>query len=409
MAAKRKDDKGRILRKGERQREDGIYEYRYQVNGKRQSLYAVTLDDLRKLEDGIVVDRHDGIRANAAAMKLDDIFNIWCDMKRGLKDNTFQNYKYMYVQFASPHLGDMKVTKIKRSDVRRFYNRMLEIDGLKLSTVESIQTVLHQVLQLAVDDNYIRINPADNALRELKLSHQYDSEKRKALTVDEQKLLMSFLEKSETYRHWKPIITIMLGTGMRVGEVTGLRWKDIDLEAGTIDVNHTLVFYNKGHKQTYAINSTKTPCSNRTVPMLESVKEAFLEEKRYQKEKGLYCTSIIDGYQDFIFCKKFGEVLNLGVINKALRRIMRDCNDEVLENHEGDDMPVLLPRFSCHIFRHTFTTRMCESGMNLKVIQGILGHKDIRTTMDIYADITKELQDIAMDDLTKYLEEKKIS
>ena len=64
----------------------------------------------------------------------------------------------------------------------------------------------------------------------------------------------------------------MLGTGMRVGEVTGLRWKDIDLEAGTIDVNHTLVFYNKGHKQTYAINSTKTPCSNRTVPMLESVK-----------------------------------------------------------------------------------------------------------------------------------------
>ena len=86
---------------------------------------------------------------------------------------------------------------------------------------------------------------------------------------------MSFLEKSETYRHWKPIITIMLGTGMRVGEVTGLRWKDIDLEAGTIDVNHTLVFYNKGHKQTYAINSTKTPCSNRTVPMLESVKEAL--------------------------------------------------------------------------------------------------------------------------------------
>lgn len=409
MAAKRKDDKGRILRKGERQREDGVYEYRYQVNGKRQSLYAVTLEQLRRLEDQITVDRHDGIRSNASAVKLDDLFNVWCDMKRGLKDNTFQNYQYMYTQFVSPHLGDEKVVKIKKSDVRRFYNRLLEVEGLKMSTVNSLQTVLHQVLQLAVDDNYIRVNPADSALRELKLTHQYDSERKRALTVDEQKLLMTFIDESEQYRHWRPIITVMLGTGMRVGEVTGLRWKDIDLAKGTIDVNHTLVFYNKKHKQTYAINSTKTPCSNRVIPMLDSVREAFLEEKRNQESKGLYCTSIIDGYQDFIFCNRFGEVLNLGVINKALRRITRDCNEQVLDNHKGDDMPVLLPRFSCHTFRHTFTTRMCESGMNVKVVQDVLGHSDIRTTLDVYTHITKELQDMAMDDLSRYLEEKKIS
>jgi len=212
MAAKRKDDKGRILRKGERQREDGVYEYRYQVNGKRQSLYAATLEQLRRLEDQITVDRHDGIRANASAVKLNDFFNIWCDTKRGLKDNTFQNYQYMYTQFVSPHLGDEKVVKIKKSDVRRFYNRLLEVEGLKMSTVNSLQTVLHQVLQLAVDDNYIRVNPADSALRELKLTHQYDSERKRALTVDEQKLLMSFVDESEQYRHWKPIITVMLGT-----------------------------------------------------------------------------------------------------------------------------------------------------------------------------------------------------
>ncbi len=409
MAAKRKDDKGRVLRKGERQRGDGTYEYRYQVNGRRQSMYAVTLEQLRKLEDQITVDRHDGIRANASMVKLDDLYNVWCDMKRGLKDNTFQNYQYMYTQFVSPHLGDEKVVKIKKSDVRRFYNRLLEVEGLKMSTVNSLQTVLHQVLQLAVDDNYIRVNPADSALRELKLTHQFDGERRRALTVEEQKLLMSFLDESEQYSHWRPIITVMLGTGMRVGEVTGLRWKDIDLNKGTIDVNHTLVFYNKKHKQTYAINSTKTPCSNRVIPMLDSVREAFLEEKRNQESKGLYCTSIIDGYQDFIFCNRFGEVLNLGVINKALRRIIRDCNEQVLDNYEGDDMPVLLPRFSCHTFRHTFTTRMCESGMNVKVVQDVLGHSDIRTTLDVYAHITKELQDMAMDDLSRYLKEKKIS
>ena len=288
-------------------------------------------------------------------------------------------------------------------------NRVIEIDGVKLSTADNIQTILHQVLQMAVDDNYIRINPSDNALKELKLSHNYDSDKRMALTVEQQRLLMSYLDKNEMFRHWRPIITVMLGTGMRAGEVTGLRWKDVDLENGTIDVNHTLVFYNKNHKQTYAINTPKTPSSIRTIPMLDSVKEAFLEEKRNQEESGLYCKSIIDGYQDFVFCNRFGEVLNLGVINKALRRIMVDCNEKVWEKHEGDEMPLLLPRISCHSFRHTYATRLCESGMNIKVIQGLLGHSDISTTMNIYVDVTKELRDMAMDDLAKYLEEKRIS
>ena len=407
MAKKRKDSKGRILKTGERQRPDGSYEFRQYRYGKVfNSIYAPTLEELRRREEQVARDRSDGIRVNASKMTLDNIYDVWCETRRGLKDNTFQNYKYLYTQFVSPEIGKFKVTKIIRSDIKRFYNKIIDSDGVKLSTAESIQTVLHQVLQFAVDDNYIRTNPADGALKEFKMSHQYDSEKRRALTIDQQKLLVSFLDESETYRRWRPIITVMLGTGMRVGEVTGLRWKDIDLDAGTIDINHTLVFYSKGHKQTYAINSTKTPASRRVIPMLDSVREAFYEEMRNQDASGIRCRSVIDGYTDFIFLNRFGDVLNLGVINKALRRIMIDCNDKVLEKHKGDDMPVLLPRFSCHTFRHTFTTRMCESGMNIKVIQGILGHTDISTTMNIYVDITRELENTAMEDFTKYLEEK---
>ena len=266
MAAKRKDDKGRLLKTGERQRNDGTYEYRYQIRGKRQSLYSSTLEGLRKLEDQLVSDRHAGIKISNNSAKLDDFFNVWCDTKRGLKDNTYNNYKYMYRQFVSPALGREKVSSIKKSDIKRFYNRVLEIDGVKLSTADNIQTVLHQVLQVAVDDNYIRINPSDNALKELKLSHNYDSDKRMALTVEQQRLLMSYLDESEMFKHWRPIITVMLGTGMRAGEVTGLRWKDVDLENGTIDVNHTLVFYNRNHKQTYAINTPKTPAIGSTSP-----------------------------------------------------------------------------------------------------------------------------------------------
>ena len=126
------------------------------------------------------------------------------------------------------------------------------------------------------------------------------------------------------------------------------------------------------------------------MPMLEFVKQAFIEERKYQMANGIRCSVKIDGYTDFIFVNRFGAAQHQGTLNKALRRIIRDCNDEVLERNEEN--PVLLPRFSCHSLRHTFTTRMCEAGVNIKVIQDALGHSDISTTLNIYADVTKELK-----------------
>ena len=81
------------------------------------------------------------------------------------------------------------------------------------------------------------------------------------------------------------------------------------------------------------------------------------------------------------------------------KRSTRDCNDEILNNADGDEFPLLLPHFSCHSLRHTFATRLCEAGLNIKVIQDVLGHKDISTTMDIYVDVTKELKKKEFDNL----------
>lgn len=87
-----------------------------------------------------------------------------------------------------------------------------------------------------------------------------------------------------------------------------------------------------------------------------------------------------------------GEVQHQGTLNKALQRIMRDCNSEVLEKKGVDSDPVLLPKFSCHVLRHTFATRMCESGLNVKVVQSVLGHADVTTTLDIYVTVTNDLK-----------------
>ncbi|MBP1561764.1 MAG: site-specific integrase [Oscillospiraceae bacterium] len=392
MAQKRTDKDRKVLKKGESQRVDGTYDYRWTTrDGKRHSVYASSLDELRAKEAQIQRDEADGIKTGTSNVTVNDMFKLWCELKRGLKDNTFRNYQYMYNQYVSPDFGRNRLVTVKRSDVKRFYNMLVDGRVLKIATVDTIHTVLHQVFQLAVEDNIIRINPSDGILKELKQSRNFDTEKRRALTTDEQRLFVDFLKNSRMYNHWYPIFMVMLGTGMRVGEVTGLRWCDIDMDKDIINVNQTLVYYKHDDGTCrFSINTPKTKSGRREIPMLEIVKDALMKERAYQYENGIRCNVSVDGYTDFVFVNRFGNLQHQGTLNKAIKRIIRDCNDELFEKDKNPK--VLLPRFSCHNLRHTFATKMCECGINIKVIQEILGHSDIETTMDVYAEATKDFK-----------------
>lgn len=391
---RRKDNKRRVLKEGEYQRSSGTYEFKWRdKRGNRHSISAVTLEELREKELDVLRDVLDGVKVDKNNLTVNDMYNSWIQLKRGLKENTFSNYKYMYKMFVEPDFGKNRITDLKRSDVRGFYNFLAEEKHVQINTIDSIHTVLHQVLEIAVEDDYLRYNPSDNALKELKKAVNFEVEKRCALTVSEQEIFEAFLRKKGQYHRWYPVFTVMLWTGMRVGEITGLRWCDIDLEEGSINVNHTLVYFDKRAEErcTFAINTTKTKAGERSIPMLPKVKEAFLMEKEYQRECGVKSESVVDGYRDFIFVNRFGNVQHQGTLNKALRRIIRDCNFEILDKNKQNDV-IILPKFSNHSLRHTFTTRMCEAGVNIKAMQEILGHADAETTMDIYAEATKELK-----------------
>ena len=230
MAKEKRKDKSRVvLRTGESQRVDGTYHFCWtDENRKRRYVYAKTLDELRYKEELIEKDKKDGIKAEARYTTVNDLYELWIDLKRGLKNNTFENYKYMYETFVRHQFGTKTISSIKKTDVKRFYNYLVDQRHLKPSTIDSIHTVLHQVLDMAVDDAYIRNNPSNNVLKELKQSHGFYTEKRKSLTRPEQDLFLEYLKNTPSSQNWYPIFAVLVGTGLRVGEVTGLRWCDID-------------------------------------------------------------------------------------------------------------------------------------------------------------------------------------
>ena len=391
MAQKKRMDHARaVLRVGEGQRKDGAYYYRWTERGKRHTIYAPNLNLRREREEEIKKNKAIGIKAESRYITLNDIYELWKETKVGLRDTTMKGYCYAWEMFVKDDLGKMRLSMIEKSDVKRFYNRLYNNRSLQIATIDNVHTVLHQVLQIAVDDHMIQGNPASGALRDLKRCDKRQ-EKRHALSIEEEKLFLEFLKGSETFGHWYPIFAVMLGTGLRVGEITALRWCDLDWKEEMINVSHTLVYYDHGNKDNgksfYCnIHETKTDAGNRSIPMLKSVKEALLLEKQWQEENKITCTVTVDGYTDFIFVNRFGHAQNQATINQALKRITRNCNFEILEKNENAEL--LLPRFSSHILRHTFATRMCEAGIHPKVLQTIMGHSDIQTTMNIYADAT---------------------
>lgn len=373
----------------------GRYMYRWTTRyGERKTVYGKSLVELREKEEKIRRDLADGIRTGSNNLTLNDMFELWRSVKVGLKENTMSNYVYLFNHFARESIGTLKIQSIRKSDLLRFYNSLIGQGKNKvaINTLENIHNVLHQVFQLAVDDDYLRKNPATKVLHDVKKAHGYERPKRHALTISEQVAFLDYIRKTNKYKHWLPLFTVFLGTGLRAAELIGLRWQDIDMENDMIDINHNLVYFqNEAGKCGYHISTPKTSAGRRKIPMLPEVKQAFLDEKEYQREAELFCNFEVDGFTDFVFLNRDGKTHNSHSIDRAIKRILRDYNDYEVEKAEKEGRKVLsLPDFSCHHLRHSFATRCNEKEMNMKIIQALMGHSSVVVTMDTYTHISED-------------------
>lgn len=406
MAKVRRDKKNRILNTGEYQRSDGMYEYKYtDAEGGKHSIYSWMLTQADKPPKGkhsekclrlmireIERDKMEGIKtAKAKKDTLNDYFEKYMEGKTKLKQSTRTNYFYMYNKYVRDELGGRKIATIKFSEMQKFYDSLILEKGFKPRSMEIIQTILNPVFRLAVRDGVIRVSPTMELMKEVKNNHDWTKPKRHALTEEHQTAFVNFVANSKTYKRWLPMITFCLGTGCRIGEVCGLRWEDCDFANGIININHNLIYRPQDNgKCEYHITTTKTDAGNRIIPMLSDVRRVLLEEKKRQMREG-FNMDVIDGYSGFVFTNRFGNVCNPHCVTRAIKRMYTEYNEQETELAKKENRePVLIPHFTAHQLRHTFCTRFCENETNLKVIQEIMGHASIETTMDVYNEASEK-------------------
>lgn len=409
MAKTRKDLRGRSLRKGEVQRaSDKRYMYTYtDPLGRRKFIYANDLTQLREKEEKLLKDQLDGLDIYVAGKAtLNETFDRYISTKYNLRESTRSSYLYTYGHYVRDTFGLKRIAEIKYSDVLQFYYYLLNQQGISLGTLDSVHCLLHPTFQLAVRDEIIRKNPTDGVMKEISRESGKNRGVRHALTIEQQRCFMEYIANHPIYYHWWPMFTILLGTGCRIGEALGLRWQDLDFDKRVISINHSLVYYpaNGSNKCVLRVSLPKTDAGIRTIPMLDIVKDAFEMLYEEQKENGFNETEI-DGMTGFIFCNRFGSVPNPQTVNHTIKRIANNYNaDEVVRAKKEHRDPIVLPNFSCHHLRHTFCTRLCENETNLKVIQSIMGHKNIETTLDIYAEATEKKKQESFENLAAKLD-----
>lgn len=406
----RKDGKGRVLRKGEHYRKtDGRYSYIYtDPLGKQHTIYAKSLVTLRQKEESLIKDQMDGLNVYVAGnADVNFLFDRYISTKSELRSSTYSNYLYTWNHFIRDTFGKKKVKDVKYSDVLFFYSDLINKQGLQINTLENINTVLRPSFQLAVRDDIIRKNPIDGAYAEVKKRNGGSRKRKRALTVQQQRAFINYVAENPFFYKWYPFFTFLLGTGCRIGEAIGIRWDDVDLEKRLIDINHSLTYYQRADdsfKCEFRVSKPKTEAGIRTIPMMKQVYDVLKDEYERQEVEG-FCVANVDGMTNFIFSNRFETPHNPAAVNRAIKRIVdaHNAEEEVKAKKEKRE-PVMIPRFSCHIFRHTFASRFCENETNVKVIQEVMGHADVSTTMNIYAEVNQDVTRTSLEKLSKNMD-----
>ncbi|EPY2302241.1 integrase [Clostridium sporogenes] len=296
-----------------------------------------------------------------------------------LKPSSFERYEGIYRNYinGSP-IGKKKLSDLRAADIQNYYNTLLE--EKTPNTIKTLNRTLKTCLNEALKQGYI----PKNYCTIIKLPRTENKNEIIVFTVEEQKKLLAFLEGHKL----KMLITMALGTGLRQGELLALKWTDIDFENNTVSVSKSIkivAFISKdGNRETKTIEQTpKTKNSVRIIPIPDNIVSELKNYKEVQdqlKNNELY-------YDDnIVFADDIGHHLDTRYLLKRYTKILKDTK---------------IPYKKFHTLRHTYATRLFELGVPIKTVQTLMGHSDIKTTMNIYTHVMPEEKNKAIYKLNK--------
>ena len=336
------DKRGRKLPKGIRQRYD-TFEGRFQYQGKQYLVHGNTVTETQKAMNELRYKLEHGAFVEKKKVVLSEWFITWMEQykKNRVKAGTYYNYKKYFDSMIKGRLGDKKVSDIRGEHIQRFYNE-LEKEGYALSSIKIVSAILNGCMQ-------------------------------QAMTKEQQALFMEYAKDSYLYN----LFAVMLRTGMRNGEIRGLKYSDVDKKKNVIHVQRTLKYI---EGQGYFEDTPKTRTSKRDIPLTADLVVLLDEQRSYWGFK-------VERLDRYLFCNEKGEPLSRDRLQAEIDRIVKRIQTD------GHDFPRITP----HIFRHTFATRAIEAGMPPQVLKTILGHSSLAMTMDLYSHVLPDTKAAEME------------
>lgn len=393
MSKKKANGEGSISK-----RTDGRYMARYTVNGKRKAIYGSTHEEVRIKLNEILNEIAKGTYVEPKKDTLETWLNEWLVTYAlpTVKQSTYISYEGYVRLHLVPELGNIKLSALSTEQIQRFFNKKKRDNngkkGLSPKTLRNIYNMFNSTLEQAVFSKHIATNP----LHGVKLPSA-EKKEIEILSAEEQSILQQAVLASEELPAFGIIFT--LSTGVRLGELIGFQWGDVNMTKKTIRVRRTvgrlqkvdengkLLSKNAGTPTTeIVIRSPKSITSQREIPLFDELWDGLMEYREKQQEIFEAFGNNFDN-STHIFCMPTGKVYDPRTYEDLFKRTLKAAE---------------LPGINFHALRHSFATRALEAGMDIKVLSSILGHAQASTTLNLYGHALPDHKRASMDKMRDF-------
>lgn len=347
---------------------------------KQKCIYGKTKEDVIKKLNKIMYDYHNDNYVRANGIKLIDVLKQNREDKFAanlISESHYSRLEFVIKEIENSDIGNIDITKITTRNLQDYFNSL--INRYTDSTIKKVWECVKQGFEMAIDEKYILENPFRKVL---KPKSRKNTKVMEALTLEEQtKLARYLLESNLSQEKYKNAILVQLYAGLRVGEVLALATEDIDFDKKRIYVRKTITVDKDGYL--IVKQGAKTYAGKRDVPLDPILATALKEQIKYA----------IPNKENLLFTFQ-GKIIKASTINTVLKRICKQL-----------DLPSTI---SNHSLRHTFGTRCIEAGMSPVVVQRIMGHKDIKVTLNTYTSVLNQFKYEEYNKVASYYLEKNV-